>query len=291
MLTPPGRPLEVGWAQEFARWIWHLFVLPTDLARPWPRWAHRFIKPLVLAVAAQIDVTNPRSLRSWALHLTLINPPQRAYWSNPTEYQRMRRRRAPLLAVLVQHLAVPYLGPVVTGIAARIEVYSRVLSDAFARANLLVRSIVLALVMLSLLVSATTPLSIAQQCLLLALMWTLTMFVRQLPGYGPGIIMMVFSIVASSRYIWWRLTQTTDLNPGFEWLLGTGLLIAECYTWLVMVLGYVQNARPLRRRSAPLPEDRSLWPTVDVFIPSYNESLQVVKPTVLQFALRRTQAA
>ena len=111
-------------------------------------------------------------------------------------------------------------------------------------------------------------------------MWLLTLLVRQLPGYGPGIIMIVFSIIASSRYIWWRLTQTMDLNTGFEEFFGAGLLAAECYTWIIMVLGYVQNARPLRRKSAPLPADRALWPTVDIFVPSYNESLEVVKPTV-----------
>src|SRR5580698_9805541 len=76
LLTPPGRPLEVGWAQEFARWLWHVFVLPADLAKPWPRWIHRSIKPLLLRLARQLGVSNARSIRSWALHLTLIDPPR-----------------------------------------------------------------------------------------------------------------------------------------------------------------------------------------------------------------------
>ena len=29
-----------------------------------------------------------------------------------------------------------------------------------------------------------------------------------------------------------------------------------------------------------MPEDRSSWPTVDVYIPTYNEPLEVIKPTV-----------
>jgi len=33
LLTPPGRPLEVGWAQEFARWLWHVFVLPAGFGQ------------------------------------------------------------------------------------------------------------------------------------------------------------------------------------------------------------------------------------------------------------------
>jgi len=65
LLTPPGRPLEVGWAQEFARWLWHVFVLPADLAKPWPRWIHRLIKPLLLRLARQLGISNARSIRSW----------------------------------------------------------------------------------------------------------------------------------------------------------------------------------------------------------------------------------
>jgi cellulose synthase (UDP-forming) len=280
MLTPPGRRLEVGWAQEFASWSWHLFVLPAEQARPWPRWAHRYVKPPLGALAAELNVSNPRSLRSWALNLILINPPS-GRWSNPEKYPQASRRRPPLLESLVQQVASPYVTPIVYGLASRIESYSAAIMGAYFKANLGVRSAVLMIVLTLLVVSASTPLSMGEQCTLLALMWALTLLIRQLPGYGPGIIMMVFSIVASSRYIWWRLTQTTDLNRGFEWFLGFGLLAAECYTWIVMVLGYFQNIQPLRRKPVALPEDRALWPTVDVFIPRYNESLQVVKPTVL----------
>ena len=107
MLTPPGRPLEVGWVQEFGRWVWHLFVLPAELAKPWPRWAHRFVKPPLLRLAARLGVSNPRSVRSWALHLTLVDPPKGRWWSNPVEYQRARQRRAPLFSALLKHLATP----------------------------------------------------------------------------------------------------------------------------------------------------------------------------------------
>jgi cellulose synthase (UDP-forming) len=279
MLTPPGRPLEVGWAQEFARWLWHRFVLPTDVARPWPRWTHRYVKPVVLKVAHGLSVSNPRSLRSWILHLLLVNPPL-GDWSSPERYLRARRRPVATLRTLVHHALTPMLEPVAYGIAARVETYSTALAAAYERAGIEVR-IGMGLLMLTLLVAAaSTPLSFGQQSALLASMWLLTLLVRQLPGYGPGIIMIVLSIVASSRYVWWRLTQTMDLNPGLESFFGFGLLAAECYTWVIMILGYVQNARPLRRKAVPLPLDRSLWPTVDVFIPSYNEPLEVVKPTV-----------
>jgi cellulose synthase (UDP-forming) len=280
MLTPPGRPLELGWLRELARWLWHGFVLPADLARPWPRWMHRFIKPLVLRLAVELGVSNPRSIRSWALHLTLINPP-RGYWSSADTYLHQRRRRVASLRALLHHAITPYIEPPMYGIAARVETYSAAISLAYARSNRLTRLAAGAIILALLTAVASTPLSLGQQCVLMGSMWLLTLLVRQLPGYGPGIIMIVLSVVASSRYIWWRLTQTMDLNPGFESFIGASLLAAEFYTWIIMVLGYVQNARPLRRKPAPLPFDRSLWPTVDIYVPSYNESLEVVKPTVL----------
>jgi cellulose synthase (UDP-forming) len=48
----------------------------------------------------------------------------------------------------------------------------------------------------------------------------------------------------------------------------------------VLLLGYFQTAWPLKRTPMPLPASRDLWPTVDVFIPTYNEPLSVVKPTI-----------
>jgi cellulose synthase (UDP-forming) len=280
MLTPPGRPLEVGWAQEFARWLWHAFVLPADVARPWPRWMHRYVKPGLLRVARQLSVSNPRSLRSWVLHLILVDPPL-GEWSSPERYAQARRRHVASLKVLIHHAIAPHVEPFAYGLAARVESYSTALASAYERAHVATRIVIGVVAVAFLVVAASTPLGLGQQTFLLATMWLLTMLVRQLPGYGPGIIMIVFSIVASSRYIWWRLTQTMDLNPGFEGFFGFGLLAAECYTWIIMILGYVQNARPLRRKPAPLPLDRDSWPTVDIFVPSYNESLEVVKPTVL----------
>ncbi len=89
------------------------------------------------------------------------------------------------------------------------------------------------------------------------------------------------SIVVSTRYIYWRATQTLVFDSGLEWALGIGLFVAELYAWLIMVLGYLQTLWPLQRTVVPLPADASLWPTVDVYIPTYNEDLSIVMDTVL----------
>jgi cellulose synthase (UDP-forming) len=59
------------------------------------------------------------------------------------------------------------------------------------------------------------------------------------------------------------------------------LLCAETYAVIILLLGYFQSARPLKRRPAPLPSHTNSWPSVDVFVPTYNEPLDVVRPTVL----------
>ena len=47
-----------------------------------------------------------------------------------------------------------------------------------------------------------------------------------------------------------------------------------------MLLGYFQVCWVLDRKPASLPKDKERWPSVDIFIPTYNEPLDVVKPTV-----------
>ena len=66
-----------------------------------------------------------------------------------------------------------------------------------------------------------------------------------------------------------------------EILLGSGLVLAEIYAVVTLVLGYFQTVWPLERKPVPLPSDPSTWPSVDVYIPTYNEDLSIVRATVL----------
>ena len=62
--------------------------------------------------------------------------------------------------------------------------------------------------------------------------------------------------------------------------LSLTLLSAELYAWTILILGYIQTIWPLQRHVASLPSDTRLWPTIDVYIPTYNEPLAVVRPTI-----------
>lgn len=99
---------------------------------------------------------------------------------------------------------------------------------------------------------------------------------------GPylTVLLFVLSVTVSGRYLWWRYTSTIHADGAISLFLSCLLLAAETYAFIVMVLGYFQVCWPLDRRPKRLPADRSTWPTVDIFIPTYNESLEVIKPTV-----------
>jgi cellulose synthase (UDP-forming) len=101
----------------------------------------------------------------------------------------------------------------------------------------------------------------------------------------PGRLMTLFlttlSGLVSLRYIVWRVTETLEFNTVLQGFLGIGLALAEAYAVVVLALGYIQTVWPLERQPVPLPDDPADWPTVDVYIPSYNEDLAIVRATVL----------
>lgn len=94
------------------------------------------------------------------------------------------------------------------------------------------------------------------------------------------IVLIVLSVSASLRYMYWRFSSTLDFQNIEDILLGWGLVLAELYSLCVLLLGYVQTAWPLQRKPVPLPADSREWPVIDIFIPTYNESLGVVRQTV-----------
>jgi cellulose synthase (UDP-forming) len=126
----------------------------------------------------------------------------------------------------------------------------------------------------------SAPLAPDSQMLFFVLTVAASLFIRRVPGRLPVLTLVALSMTATLRYIWWRSTQTLEFGGVTEALVGFALFAAEMYTWIILFLGYAQTAWPLKRRVAGLPEDTDLWPSVDIFIPTYNEAMSVVKPTV-----------
>ena len=129
----------------------------------------------------------------------------------------------------------------------------------------------------------TTPMNASHQALMgIASVMFLLVANRMAPSSRRvSLWLTLLSVLVSTRYLYWRATETLIFASGLEAVLGYGLFLAELYAWLILVLGYLQTLWPLARPVTPLPDDMTLWPTVDVYIPTYNESLAVVTDTVL----------
>jgi len=148
---------------------------------------------------------------------------------------------------------------------------------AVRRTLILIGSIIAALLLISII---SAPLDLYTQCLFAALCFCSALFIKRLPGRLPILALIVMSLVASLRYMYWRLTDTLGFEGWLDIMFGYGLVLAEIYALVVLIFGYVQTAWPLRRQPVLLTGDPSDWPTVDVFIPTYNEALSIVKLSI-----------
>jgi cellulose synthase (UDP-forming) len=100
-------------------------------------------------------------------------------------------------------------------------------------------------------------------------------------GRPMTLFLTMLSALVSLRYIIWRITETLEFNTVLQGFLGIGLALAEAYAIIVLALGYIQTVWPLERQPVALPNDPADWPTVDVYVPTYNEDLTIVRATVL----------
>jgi cellulose synthase (UDP-forming) len=82
------------------------------------------------------------------------------------------------------------------------------------------------------------------------------------------------------RYLFWRLSSTIPpISSPTDFAAGMILLIAEIYCIVMMFLNLFAVADPIERPRAPRVSDEDA-PTVDVFVPTYNESVEIVAPTL-----------
>ncbi len=96
----------------------------------------------------------------------------------------------------------------------------------------------------------------------------------------PRMAFIALAMLVVGRYLYWRLAGTL---PGLDDPVGLGLglvlLAAELYCVLILTVSLIVNADPLERPVAPLLPEAAL-PTVDVFVPSYNEPAGILALTL-----------
>jgi cellulose synthase (UDP-forming) len=152
--------------------------------------------------------------------------------------------------------------------------------DAPVWDHVLLRIVLLGLSVPILLFVITVPLEVGQQLSFSLCCFGFAIFIRRFQGRLVTLTMIMLSSIASGRYMYWRLTESTSWDRPLDAVLGMILVCAEVYAAIVLLLGFFQTAWPLQRRPMPMPDARADWPTIDVFIPTYNEPLAVVKPTI-----------
>ena len=82
------------------------------------------------------------------------------------------------------------------------------------------------------------------------------------------------------RYLFWRLSSTIpSIASPLDFAAGMLLLLAEIYCISMMFMSLFTVADPIDRPKAPRVADEDA-PTVDVFVPTYNEAIEIVAPTL-----------
>lgn len=257
-------------------WVVRLFFHAPRPGRPDP--VGRRARAAFLRLAADWGVLQPLSPREW-LWRAFVRAPRAA---------GSRAARDPLAwfdkTVVPGYVFVRAIGRGVGALVARLP-WDRWGGWIDARAQRVGRRRWLAPLLLAagaLLWAAAgmSPLMPGAQFAFFVIVAVLALGLRRLPGHMPTLALASLALLAMVRYVWWRATQTLDFRSPLEAWAGYLLFAAEAYTWLILLLGFIQTAWPLDRPVVPLPDDPDTWPTVDVYIPTYNEPLSVVKPTV-----------
>jgi cellulose synthase (UDP-forming) len=145
----------------------------------------------------------------------------------------------------------------------------------------LLRGMLIGLGALALLVVITVPLPGEAQAVLTLAGAAALIVLNRFQSRKVTVILVMLSVAITSRYLFWRVTETLEFETVLGGTLSVGLLLAETYAATLLFLSYIQLTWPLQRKPVPLPKDPAEWPTVDVYVPSYNESLDIVRPTVL----------
>ncbi|MCM2327888.1 MAG: UDP-forming cellulose synthase catalytic subunit [Lysobacter sp.] len=114
----------------------------------------------------------------------------------------------------------------------------------------------------------------------IAALFLMNLFRKSRTGLWRYVFILISAFLAL-RYLWWRSFETLIYTDAIDFVGMTALFLAEIYSLTLQLLSLFVNLSPLERAAAPLPADRSQWPTVDIFIPTYSEDIEIVRLTAL----------
>lgn len=127
---------------------------------------------------------------------------------------------------------------------------------------------------------AALPVDLQQQAVMAVATLGMLLFLQQL--YRTGGWRVLFLVITSFlllRYLFWRTFFTLGYDDFPSFIASLILYCAELYGISMFLLSAFVNVRPIRH------EEKTLgiqdWPTVDIYIPTYDEPLEIVKTTLV----------
>ncbi|NJN56003.1 MAG: UDP-forming cellulose synthase catalytic subunit [Leptolyngbyaceae cyanobacterium SL_5_9] len=155
------------------------------------------------------------------------------------------------------------------------------------------RSLLMVMVFLVLVLSVPliiAPLTIWQQTIVAILLMLIGWFVVRLEQQQTQqqtseylhLFLVWLSIVTTFRYLYYRTSYTLNLDSWVNGSLSILLFGAELYAIATLLLAYFQTLKLKDRQPVDLsayPKDQ--WFSVDIYIPTYNEDVEIVRKTAL----------
>lgn len=94
------------------------------------------------------------------------------------------------------------------------------------------------------------------------------------------LIFMSMLVLLSLRYFLWRTFNTLSFEDPVSFVLMIMLYVAEVFGFMLFILGLMVNIMPHNRERQDVKPDKTRLPSVDVFIPTYNEEPELVAITI-----------
>lgn len=246
---------------------------------------------LITLMAARLGVEDVRSPFHWLVRLFILPPDTGKSGVIQAVLAKVAARLAPEFNVRDRHSVRDWLiglfvlpGDGATSVPADVPGYAKARSAALmlgGKIHFLPIIFIMALVYLLFIAQSDFD-NVRQVALgwgsLLALgvLYKLRMFQR--PPWRFVFILLAGLIAL--RYIMWRSMETLIYTGPADFIGMALLYIAEVYGIIITFLGMFLNLWPLTGRPTILPKDATDLPTVDVFVPTYNESDDIIRITV-----------
>lgn len=136
----------------------------------------------------------------------------------------------------------------------------------------------------------TTPLKVWQQGVVAVLLIVVGQLVVRIESQQSDektseylhLFLVWLSIVTTLRYLYYRTAFTLNFNSWLNGIFCILLFGSELYAIITLILAYFQTLKLKDREPIDLslfPQDR--WFKVDIYIPTYNEDVEIVRKTVL----------